>query len=113
MGITPGRIQIDEGADKGPTYDIVGVETDALTRLNAALKGVDALRDAIFLMEKAASNIISATEDGKTAIENHVTSSEVSEKIEDVTIQAVTTNISLIANQVQTELAKRGYSSTF
>ena len=90
----------------------LSLDVDAVTALNTALGGVVVLREVISQMERAAVDIISATEDGKAAIADHVTSPDVSEKIEDVTIQAVTTNISLIANQVQTELAKRGYSST-
>ncbi len=71
--ITPGPPQIDEGADKkGPTYDIVGPETDALTMLNAALHGVDALHDAISLMEQAAGKIVIAGDDGKRAIFEYV-----------------------------------------
>jgi hypothetical protein len=104
----------DEGGS-GPSLDVLGIDADAITALNAALQGVEVLTAVVTLMEQSATGIVTATETGKLAIENHVKSPEVRQQIEDIAgksaMQKVLDNISSIVEAVLTTLANLGLSS--
>ena len=62
----------DKSTDPTTVDGIVGIETDALTALNAALGGVDALTAAITLMNHSANDIVAAGNEGKNIIFDYV-----------------------------------------
>jgi hypothetical protein len=109
-------VEEGSGGSTATAASIVGAETDAMTALNTALKGVDALKAVITLMTDSAGSIVSATEDGKTAVKNHVTSTEVKQEIGkvagDAAMQEIFKQISSVTDAVLEELDRRGYSST-
>jgi hypothetical protein len=128
--VMPGRPQIDEGIEKkGATYPAVGIETDALTALNAALGGVEALSQAVVHIQNAANQIdqakmdidakhIAAVEDigrvtGNAKVELFLwvdnAKKELTSHAGTAVVQAVRNNIQTIANAVVDEMNRRGY----
>jgi hypothetical protein len=119
-----------EGKDE-TYFGPLGLETDALTALNVALGGVQALGEAVRLMEQAAGKIVVAkadieakhitaiddigtiTQDAKKAIFGWAESAkgDISKHASTAVVQAVQSNIHTIVRAVAEELERRGYTS--